>query len=362
MDSTTKPPIYTKLTQIIVGLIGFFFILWIGQDIIVPITFAIIIAILLNPVVNFLVRKGLNRVVAISLALIGLTLIAAGIGYFIGSQLAHFSDTLPQFKEKFALLQKDAISWVSETFNVSKPKIQAWITNAKKGLGNSGIIGKTLGALTGLVVLIILPVYTFLILYYKPRILEFIERLFKRDKHDVVEEVLKETKTLIQSYLIGLSIEAVTVAVLNSVALLIIGVQYAVLLGIIGALLNLIPYLGGLIAIALPMLVALATGEPMDVLWVLIAYIVVQFLDNNFLVPKIVASKVRLNALISIIVVLVGNALWGISGMFLSIPLTAILKVIFDRIESLKPFGFLLGDEESAGRALNLRVRKKKED
>ncbi|MEJ7644862.1 MAG: AI-2E family transporter [Chryseolinea sp.] len=360
MESTTKLPIYTKLAQIIVGLIGFFFILYIGQEIIVPITFAIIIAILLNPVVNFLVRKGVNRVLAISIALIGVSAIAVGIGFFIGSQLAHFSDTLPQFKEKFGVLQKDAIDWVSETFNVSKTKIQAWITDTKKGLGKSGIIGKTLSALTSLLVLIILPVYTFLILYYKPRILEFIERLFKKDKHDVVEEVLKETKTLIQSYLVGLSIEAVIVATLNSVALLIIGVQYAILLGIIGALLNLIPYLGGLIAITLPMLVALATGEPIDVLWVLIAYIVVQLLDNNFLVPKIVASKVRLNALISIIVVLIGNALWGISGMFLSIPITAILKVIFDRIESLKPFGFLLGDEESAGAGLNFRSRKRK--
>jgi predicted PurR-regulated permease PerM len=355
--STIKLPTYAKLAQIIIGLIGFFYILYIGQAIIIPIIFAVIIGILLNPIVNFLVRKGVNRVIAISFALISVTIIAAAIGLFIGSQLAHFSETFPQFKEKFSILQKDAIDWVSQTFNISKPKIQAWIADTEKGLGNSSMIGKTLGALSSMLVLIILPVYTFLILYYKPRILEFIERLFKKDEQDVVDEVLTETKTLIQSYLIGLSIEAIIVATMNSVALLIIGVQYAVLLGIIGALLNLIPYLGGLIAIALPMLVALATGSPIDVLWVFIAYLIVQFLDNNFLVPKIVASKVRLNALISIIIVLVGNALWGIPGMFLSIPLTAILKVIFDRIESLKPLGFLLGDEESKGRSFKWRTR-----
>jgi len=134
------------------------------------------------------------------------------------------------------------------------------------------------------------------------------------------------------------------VAVLNSSALLILGIQYAILLGIIGALLNVIPYIGGLIAITLPMLVALATKEPVYALFVFGAYVAVQFIDNNFIVPRIVASKVKINALMSIIVVLLGGALWGVAGMFLAIPLTAIIKVILDRIEPLKPFGFLLGD------------------
>ena len=151
---------------------------------------------------------------------------------------------------------------------------------------------------------------------------------------------------LIQSYLVGLLLEAALVATLNSAALLIIGVKYAVLIGIIGALLNIIPYIGGLVAISIPMLLAIATKEPIDAVWVFIAYIIVQFIDNNFFVPKIVASKVKINALVSIIVVLIGGALWGVAGMFLSIPLTAIIKVIFDRIEPLAPFGFLLGDNQ----------------
>jgi predicted PurR-regulated permease PerM len=108
--------------------------------------------------------------------------------------------------------------------------------------------------------------------------------------------------------------------------LLIIGIDYAILIGIIGALLNIIPYIGGLIAIAIPVLLAIATKNPIDALWVFIAYMIVQFIDNNFFVPKIVASKVKVNALVSIVVVLIGGALWGVPGMFLSIPLTASLK------------------------------------
>ena len=154
-------------------------------------------------------------------------------------------------------------------------------------------------------------------------------------------------------------IEAAIVATLNSVGLLILGIDYAILLGIIGAFLNVIPYIGGLVAVALPMLIALATKtSPFYPLYVLAIYYFIQLIDNNYIVPKIVASKVKINALISILVVLAFGALWGIPGMFLSIPLVGILKVIFDRIESLKPWGFLLGDTMPVMALFNLKIKK----
>jgi predicted PurR-regulated permease PerM len=160
-----------------------------------------------------------------------------------------------------------------------------------------------------------------------------------------VKSVVTQTKTVVQRYLIGLLIETAIVAILDITALFILGIDYAILIGVIGALLNLVPYIGGIIAVALPMAIALATkSTPMYALYVLAAYYFIQFIDNNYIVPKIVASKVKINALLSIIVVLAGNALWGIPGMFLSIPLIAILKLIFDNIEPMKPWGFLLGD------------------
>jgi len=176
-------------------------------------------------------------------------------------------------------------------------------------------------------------------------LLEFIRKLFSDDNQIQVKAVVSQTKTLIQRYLLGLIIEAVLVATLNTTALLLLGIEYAIVLGIIGAMLNVIPYLGGLVAVALPMMVALATKTSgWYALYVLIAYYIIQLIDNNYIVPIIVSSKVKINALFSIIVVFVGNAMWGIPGMFLSIPLLAIVKLICDNIESLKPWGFLLGD------------------
>ena len=123
-----------------------------------------------------------------------------------------------------------------------------------------------------------------------------------------------------------------------------LGINYAVLFGILGALLNIIPYIGGLIALILFSVIALVTKEPIYVVYVIGLYTIIQFVDNNYIVPKVVGSKVKLNALVSLLAVIAGAALWGIPGMFLSIPIVAILKLLFDRIDSLKPWGFLMGE------------------
>ncbi|MBL7909934.1 MAG: AI-2E family transporter [Bacteroidia bacterium] len=340
-------PNYFKVSVIILGILGFFFILWLGQSILVPLTFAGIISILLNPMVNFFIGKGINRVIAISLAIVLLVVVVSGVMLFIGSQVSMFSDSWPQLKSKFNHLLNDALKWVSENFNIGKSKVNAWISERKSESLNDagGMIGDTVSTVTGMLInILLLPVYIFLFLFYKPLLLSFVAQVFAADKRSAVAEVLFNTKSLIQNYLVGLLIEMVIVATMNSVALLIIGIDYAIMLGVIGAILNLIPYIGGVVAISLPMTMALITDTPFDAVLVLVAYLVIQLIDNNFLVPKIVASKVKVNALVSVVVVLIGGALWGVAGMFLSIPITAILKVIFDKIPHLKPLGFLIGD------------------
>jgi len=154
---------------------------------------------------------------------------------------------------------------------------------------------------------------------------------------------------------------AVLLTFVITAGLLILGIDYAIILGITGAVLNVIPYIGGVVAVALPMIVSIVTKDTISSPFLVLGlYIVVQFIDNHYVSPKIVASKVKINALVSVIVVLIGGAIWGIPGMFLSIPLTAILKVIFDNIDSLKPWGFLLGNiVPNEKKSLLVRPKKK---
>jgi predicted PurR-regulated permease PerM len=307
-----------------------------------------IIATLLHPVVNFFVRLKLNRVVAIVITLILTFLVIVAFGALLFSQASRFSESWPVLVDKFTAILNDTITWASGYFDINPKKIHEWIANTKNEIINtsSAAIGQTLVAVgSWIVVLFLVPVYVFMILFYQPLLLDFIRKLFAETHQSKVSEIVTQTKTVIQRYLIGLVIEAVIVATLDATALLIFGIEYAILLGIIGALLNVIPYIGGIVAVAIPMMIAIATkSSAWYAFYVLAAYYFIQLIDNNYIVPKIVSSKVKINALFSIIAVIAGNALWGIPGMFLAIPLLAIVKLIFDHIESLKPWGFLLGD------------------
>ena len=349
MEKISQMPFYVKVSLTFIGLYALVSVLYIAQDIIVPFIFSMMIAIVLHPVVQFLVRKKFNRIIAIVIALIITIIIIAIFGTFLISQAGLFGDSWPKLEVRFTAIFHEFINWTAQNFNINPDKINAWFIKAKGELLNTSslIIGKTIiNVGSGAVVLFLIPVYVFMILFYEPLLLEFFRRLFGKGNRWVVSNIISQIKTMIQHYLIGLIIEAVIVATLNSVGLLILGVDYAILLGIIGALLNVIPYIGGIVAVALPMAIALVTKTSLWYpVYVVIVYTVVQFIDNYYLVPKIVASRVKINALMSVIVILIFGALWGIPGMFLSIPLTAILKVVFDHIEPLKPWGYLLGND-----------------
>ena len=340
-------PLFAKIVLIIIGLFVFFTIMFIAQRIIVPIVFAIIIAIVLHPAVNWLTRLKINRIIAIGLVFLVASLILVAFGTLMVSQIQRFSESWPILSEKINTIFTQNIADAAIRYDIDPQKIYDWISTAKTefiGRG-SAMIGQSLVVIgNGLVILFLIPVYVFMILFYQPLLHDFIFKLFRDDNHSQVTKMVSQTKVVIQRYLVGLIFEFIIVAALNSAALLMLGIQYAILLGIIGALLNIIPYLGGVISVALFMLIALVTKSPAYMFYVLAAYSIIQFVDNNYIIPKIVASKVRINALFSIIVVIAGNALWGIPGMFLAIPLLAIVKLIFDNNDSLKPWGFLLGD------------------
>jgi predicted PurR-regulated permease PerM len=145
--------------------------------------------------------------------------------------------------------------------------------------------------------------------------------------------------------MIGLLVEMAIVTVLNAIGFFLIGIQYAIFLAVLAAVLNLIPYIGMLIASVICVAVTLTTSDSTSaIVWTGVILIIVQFIDNNFIMPYIVGSKVRINALFSIVGVLIGGLIAGISGMFLSIPVMAIMKAIFDRVDNLQPWGLLLGD------------------
>ncbi|MFD1466908.1 AI-2E family transporter [Hymenobacter caeli] len=347
-SSELKFPLYVKAPLVMLGLALAVFTLHIASDLIFPLFFAAIFAVMLHPVEQWLLRHKVPPLLAIALTVVLGVAALLALLYFVYSEVVQLSSQLPVFKAK--LLQTATVTeqWLDARFGLTDQKLRGYLNEA--GSKAAGLAGGTLTAVSGLlVVATLLPVYIFLLLLYQQRLVAFLTQVFSGRRTDNnVGEVLHESKAAIQSYMVGLLIEGGIVAVLNVAGLLALGIPYALLLGVLGALLNFIPYIGGLTAILLPVLMAFVTKDGLGYPAAVVAvYIVIQFIDNHFLIPRIVASKIKVNALVAIVGVLVGNAIGGVAGMFLALPIIAILKIIFDRIDGLRPWGLLLGDEEA---------------
>lgn len=342
----------TKLSLVLFVVIAFGFIIHIGQDIIVPVALAGLLAVVLLPVNRYLEKK-VGRVAAIIISLVSFFIVFGSMVYFLVDQITNFIDDIPTIRRQLDKHISTLQRWVYDNFHFNKREqkeiIEQGTTQIKETTGGGGLIGQTFLSITEFfMVVILMPIYTFLILYYRDMIRQFLVDLFKTEHRQKVFEVIGESRVIVYNYMVGLSIEMAIITAINTLGFLIVGIKYALFLGLLAALLNLIPYVGMLIASIFCMLVTLTSSPDItDVIWVLVVLMVVQFFDNNIIMPRVVGSKVKINALITILGVVIGGALCGLSGMFLSIPIIAILKVIFDRVEGLKPWGRILGDEIS---------------
>jgi len=337
-------------------------ILYVGQGNLIPLFFSMLLATLLLPLVMSLEKKKINRIVAILLSLLLSTITITGIIYFLSSQIAGFFEDFDVIKERLTEVFSSVQQWVGEHFNIALREQAELIQDTREKVEAGKIVGQTFVSLTSFVSYIFLiPVYTFLLLYYKDLIKQFFIHIFRNDNEDSIREVLHESRLVSQSFITGLLIDVVIVFSLNSAGFLILGIKYALFLALTSALLNLIPYIGMITANIFCMLITLVSSENItDVVWVGVVLALVQFVDNNFLMPFIVGSKVRINAMATLIGVLVGGALCGIPGMFLAIPGIAVLKVIFDRVDGLKPYGILVGDNVTTPTMSFRRLRMKK--
>lgn len=349
MSKTIQLPFYAKLTFILLALISLLFVFYIGQGILVPIIMSFLFAILLYPMVQFLKSKlRFPNVLAVMIAVILFVLFFVGLFVFLSFQISDFTEDYDKIEKNLTIHLANIQDYIRTNFNLSSSEQKEYIDTATEDSMEKGkeIIGTTLMSFTDtLLNLTLIPIYTFLILLYRTHFLMFLGKLVSKENHAQLKDILTNIRMAINSYIVGLIIELICVATMTTIGFMLIGVKYAILLGIITGILNLIPYIGILFAGALS-IVASLTGSPdlSVIIGVIAVTVVVQLIDNNILVPMIVSSKVEINAFISIIAIIIGGAIAGVSGMFLALPILAVLKVIFDRIESLEPWGYLMGD------------------
>jgi len=347
LQNKAKVPFYERLSLVLIGLIALVYLVILGKDLLDPIVFGFLYAILLLPIAEFLEKKmrfprSLSSLFSI-LLLIG---VIGGILYLVGSQISGLASDWPMLKSQVSQSLSNLSEWIQHAFHINATNQMTYVKNTEKQIMASGtdVIGETFGAVSSMVVFYVFSlIFCFFILLYRRLLIRFVVWVFNEEHTAVVHDIVENVQSILRQYILGLLLEMAIVASLACTAFWIIGVKYAVLMGILIGLFNLIPYLGIFTALFLSCIITFATGSVRDTLYVVISVVAIHEIDTNFLLPTIVGSKVKLNAMVTFIGLILGEMIWGISGMFLSIPVMAIMKIIFDRVETLKPWGYLLG-------------------
>lgn len=349
MEASAKIPSYVRFTLVLISLCIVTIILYIGQNIFIPLLLSVFFAIILSPFVGFLnVKLKFPHTIAVLVTVILFFILIAGIVVLISWQISDMTDDWIKIKKNLLIHYESAQHWIKQKYNLSYKKQDGYIQQVANGTmsAESNLMGNTLSSFTDtLLNIVLIPIYCFLILLYRNLFLTFLYKMVRYKNEEILVDVLGEIKTVIKSYIVGLFIEMGIVGALTTTGFLLLGIHYAVLLGAITAILNLIPYVGILIAGLIAIFATLGNSTDIYLIVGIISVnIVVQLIDNNIIVPKVVGNKVSINSLVTMVGVIVGGSLWGIPGMILSIPITAIIKIIFDNIETLKPWGALMGN------------------
>ncbi|MES2701444.1 MAG: AI-2E family transporter [Bacteroidota bacterium] len=346
-----KFPFYARLALTLLAVVLVVFILFIGRNIFIPLVFGLLIGILLFPLSLVFERKlHVGRGVASALSVTLFLSMAGSFIYFMALQIGQFARDIPELKKRFQQIAWEIQKWVAYKFQINTSIQNDYFERSAGDIVQTAARSASEAVFTviGVVVMFVFVfIFAFFMLYHYKFLMRFVLHLFNVRHREKVHEVVMETKTMINGYVMGLVIEMVIMIVVNSGLLLLLDIRYAILLGVMAAVLNIIPYFGIYVSIVLTMLVTLANNTPGHAMQAGLALFIVHVLDANILMPRIVGSRVKMNPFVTIIAVIIGEAVWGVPGMFLFIPLTGIMKMVCDRVEGLEAWGMLMGVEEA---------------
>jgi predicted PurR-regulated permease PerM len=343
-------PYILRLASILISLFLIAVALFYMKVVFVPLLFSIIFAVMLYPFCQrfemFGVSKGLSAFVAVFLATICLAL----LGYLILRQVSNFLQQIPELSAKSNKIIENIQQYAAQNLRMKKTNfadnLQVLITELPGRV--AGVLANSLPfILTLLINIFLVPLYVFFLLYYRHFFLEFSYKIFPDSEKVLIDDTLEKLEAVIKGYIFGQFLDIIIIGAVNTIALYLLGVDYPIILGFGLAFLCIIPYLGmvvgSIVALVVAILTTQTTWQPVTaflVLWV------IHIIDSNVVAPNIIGARISINPLVAIFILFLFGELWGLAGLFLAFPLAAILKVIFDTVPGLKPYGFLLGEPQ----------------
>lgn len=318
--------------------------LYFGKTFLAPLAIGIVLSMMLIPVMDWLMSKGLSKGLAVAGSTFVLLLFAVFLGTLITIQVKMISRDWPEIEKKSVQYLEQAQSFIEEKSGLD-PEEQ--LTEAKGvlkklGSGSPAALGSVGGAIANVILIV---VYVVLLLSQRARFKEFILLNFPKQDHIRVRKALKEIRKTSGGYFYGMLKAMIILAILYGTGFMIGGVKYAFLLALIAAVFSFIPYVGNTIGGGLAAMLALVSGGPSSVLTVLIVMFAAQMIDNYITQPYVVGKEVDLNPFMTITSVVAFGVLWGIAGAIIAIPITGIIRVAFQYLPNTKSLAFVMGNE-----------------
>ena len=342
------PPYIVRLAAILIvvslTIAGLYYL----KVVLVPLLFSVVFAVMIFPFCLQLEKWRFSKGLAAFTSVLLFTGLLFIVAYILFIQLSVFVDHLPQISAKLNVMINDLRDFAAHKLNMKRSVVGNKIQAQLSQLQDSSFSASSLGTLSSILMnVFLIPLYVFFLIYFRHFFIEFFYKLFYSSDKELIDETLQKMNVVIKGYLLGQLLDILIIGTANALALYFIGIGYPIILGFVIACLCIIPYLGMIVGSLVAVLVALMTTDsnwqPLSafvVLWI------IHIIDSNLVSPLVIGSRVSLNPLIGIFVLFLFGELWGLPGLFLALPLTAILKVIFDTVPGLKAYGFLLGEPE----------------
>lgn len=340
--------------QILLFLFLFVAGIYISKPLLAPLCFALLFSLLFMPLSRRLERLGLHRGLA---AFVCILLFIATIGTIIAlitwqvrdlaSDLGNIESTLKSFLNSIK-------EYITHNFGISKTKQEQIMKVENPDAMVKSVGGKVMSTLLNGILML---VYIFFLMTYRRHFRKFVLKLVPASEEQHAEDAISEIQKVAQRYLVGMGIMIASLWVMYAIGFTIVGLKNALFFAILCGLFEVVPYVGNLVGNILAATMALTQGGGTSMaIAVLITYSIIQFMQSYILQPLIVGGEVNINPFFTVFGLILGDMVWGVTGMVLVLPMLAIIKIICDHVEALKPYGFLLGNPPRKKSKITTRV------
>ena len=361
-------PGLAKLNKILLFVILISVILYFGRQFFVLISFAGLLAMLMTPLSNKLERRGVSRIFTSVICVLLIVTIFSGVILLLYAQISSIGKELPIVLLRYEEIKLEIQTWINDSLGVSTQQLHVNSSNVFRNAG-SLLSDMVMSTFTFIGSVFLVMVFIFLFLMQRNKYENFVVRLYKEDKRDEAKEMVDKISKVAQQYLTGRIIAALIMGILFLIGFLVIGLKNAILLSVVVAIMTIIPYVGALIGGLVPFFISIIDGSIDQSIWVVIIILLVNVIDHYFIEPYVVGGSVSMSPFFTIFVLILGGLIWGIAGIILFLPLSGILKIIFENVQGLQPYASLIGDQSDSLEHKNIQskfkswfyLRKKKE-